>query len=51
MDMPLEPGDIVYLPVNGMGGWNDVIRAVSPTILTISQALDPFVLAKALTEN
>jgi polysaccharide export outer membrane protein len=51
MDMPLEPGDIVYLPVNGMGGWNDVIHAVSPTILTISRALDPFVLAKALTEN
>jgi polysaccharide export outer membrane protein len=51
LDMPLEPGDIVYLPVNGMGGWNDVIQAVSPTILTISRALDPFVLAKALTEN
>jgi polysaccharide export outer membrane protein len=51
MDMPLEPGDIVYLPVNGMGGWNDVIEAISPTILTVSRALDPFVLAKALTDN
>lgn len=51
MDMPLEPGDIVYLPANGMGGWNDVIQAISPTILTISRALDPFVLAKAFTED
>lgn len=51
IDMPLQPGDIVYLPVNGMGGWNDVITAISPTILTISRALDPFVLAKALRED
>jgi lipopolysaccharide/colanic/teichoic acid biosynthesis glycosyltransferase/protein involved in polysaccharide export with SLBB domain len=51
LDMPLEPGDIVYLPVNGMGGWNDVIEAISPTILTISRALDPFVLAKTITDS
>jgi len=50
MDMPLEPGDIVYMPANGMGGWNDVIEAISPTILAASRALDPFVLAKALTD-
>lgn len=50
LDMPLEPGDIVYLPVNGIGGWNDVIEAISPTILAASRALDPFVLAKALTD-
>ncbi|MEP0201338.1 MAG: sugar transferase [Halioglobus sp.] len=51
VDMPLQPGDIVYMPVNGMGGWNDVIAAISPTILTISRALDPFVLAKTLSEE
>jgi polysaccharide export outer membrane protein len=51
MDMPLEPGDIVYLPVNGMGGWNEIIAAISPTILTISRALDPFVLAKSLATD
>jgi polysaccharide export outer membrane protein len=50
MDMPLEPGDIIYMPANGMGGWNDVIEAISPTILAASRALDPFVLAKALTD-
>jgi len=51
MDMILQPGDIVYLPVNGIGGWNDVITAISPTIMLISRALDPFVLAKALEDN
>jgi lipopolysaccharide/colanic/teichoic acid biosynthesis glycosyltransferase/protein involved in polysaccharide export with SLBB domain len=51
MDMPLQPGDIVYMPVNGMGGWNDIIKAISPTIVTLGRALDPFVLAKALENN
>ena len=49
-DMPLEPGDIVYIPPNGIGGWNDVIAAISPSITLFSQALDPFVLAKALED-
>jgi hypothetical protein len=49
--MVLQPGDIVYLPVNGMGRWNDVIAAISPTIMMFSRALDPFVLAKGLEEN
>ena len=49
-DMPLEPGDIVYVPPNGMGSWNEVIEAISPTITVISKALDPFVLAKAIQD-
>ena len=51
MDMPLQPGDIVYMPVNGIGGWNDVIKAISPTIMMFSRALDPFVLAKGLEDE
>lgn len=49
-DMPLEPGDIVYVPPNGIGGWNDVVAAITPTISMISLALDPFVLAKAISD-
>jgi polysaccharide export outer membrane protein len=49
-DMPLEPGDIVYVPPNGVGSWNDVVAAISPTIEMISLALDPFVLAKAISD-
>ena len=51
IDMPLEPGDIVYVPLSGMGGWNEIIAAISPTILTISRALDPFVIAKTLSDD
>jgi polysaccharide export outer membrane protein len=49
IDMRLQPDDIVYVPNNGIGNWNDVIEAISPTISMISDALYPFVLAKALT--
>jgi polysaccharide export outer membrane protein len=49
-DLPLEPGDIVYVPPNGIGGWNDVVAAISPTIEIFSLALDPFVLAKAIAD-
>ncbi len=49
-DLPLEPGDIVYVPPNGIGGWNDVVAAITPTISMISLALDPFVLAKAISD-
>lgn len=48
-DMPLEPGDIVYVPPNGIGNWNDVVNAITPTIAMFSLALDPFVLAKAIS--
>jgi len=48
-DMPLEPGDIVYMPPNGIGSWNEVVAAITPTIQMISLALDPFVLAKAIS--
>jgi polysaccharide export outer membrane protein len=51
LDFPLEPGDIVYLPVNGVGGWNEVIAAITPTILAISRALDPFVLAATISND
>ena len=51
MDMPLEPGDIVYLPLNNLGTWNDVIAAISTSVGVISQALEPFVLARAISNN
>ena len=50
LDMPLQPDDIVYIPNNGVGNWNEVVAAISPTITMFSDALYPFVLAKALTE-
>ena len=49
-DMPLQPDDIIYVPNNGIGNWNDVIEAISPTIALISDAMYPFVLAEAIRD-
>lgn len=49
-DMPLEPGDVIYIPPNGIGNWNDVVAAIVPTVEMISLALNPFVLAKAIND-
>jgi polysaccharide export outer membrane protein len=47
-DMPLQPDDIIYVPNNGIGNWNDVIEAISPSITLLSDAMYPFVLAEAI---
>ena len=49
-DMPLQPDDIVYVPNNGIGNWNEVIEAISPSISLVSDALYPFVLAEAIRD-
>lgn len=49
-DFPLIPGDIVYVPNNSIGRWNDVIAAITPTLSAFSQSLDPFVTLKALED-
>ena len=48
-DMPLQPDDIIYIPNNGIGNWNEVIEAISPSITLLSDAMYPFVLAEAIT--
>lgn len=49
-DFPLLPGDIVYVPNNSIGRWNDVIAAITPSLSAFSQSLDPFVTLKALED-
>ena len=49
-DFPLQPGDVVFVPNNAIGHWNDVIAAVRPTLGAFSAGLDPFVTMKALED-
>ena len=49
-DFPLEAGDVVFVPNNAIGHWNDVIAAISPTLSAVSAGLDPFVTMKALED-
>lgn len=47
-DLPLAAGDIVYIPRNALGNWNDAIQAIKPSIGLISSSLQPFVQLKFL---
>ncbi len=50
-DLPLLPGDIVYVPKTILGGWNDVLSEIAPTISLFGATLEPFVQLKFLTEE
>lgn len=39
----LQPGDIVFVPPNGVGTWNQVLADLLPSLQTISGVLNPFV--------
>ncbi len=47
-DLQLQPDDIVYVPDNLIESWNQVIRAVTPTLQLAGGALQPFVQVKFL---
>lgn len=48
-DLQLQPDDIVYVPDNWVENWNQVVRAVTPTLQLAGGALQPFVQVKFLT--
>ena len=43
LPFPLQPGDVVFVPPNGIGTWNQVIAALLPSLQTVSGVLNPFV--------
>ena len=47
----LQPGDIVYIPPNGVGTWNQVIGALLPSLETVGAVLNPFVSIAYLTRT
>jgi len=48
--LPLQDGDIIYVPKNSFGSWNDVIAEILPSLQTVSAILQPFVAIKFLNE-
>jgi polysaccharide export outer membrane protein len=50
-DLPLQPGDIVYVPQTPLADWNDVIAQIAPTLALISGTLEPFVQIKFLSDS
>ena len=40
---PLRDGDIIYVPKNRFGNWNDTLAELLPSLTTVSAILTPFV--------
>jgi polysaccharide biosynthesis/export protein len=45
----LEPGDIVFVPPNGLASWNQVMNLLLPSLNTVNSILNPFVSIKYLS--
>lgn len=51
LPMQLMDGDVVYVPKNAFGNWNDAIAEILPSLQAVSALLQPFVSLTYLNEN
>jgi polysaccharide export outer membrane protein len=51
MPMSLVDGDIIYVPKTTMGGWNEALTEILPTLQAFSAILQPFVQINYLRNN
>ncbi|MBW6504967.1 polysaccharide biosynthesis/export family protein [bacterium] len=50
LSMQLAEGDVVYIPKNAFGTWNDAIAEILPSLQAVSALLQPFVQIKFLND-
>jgi len=51
LPMPLQDGDIVFVPKTGLGGWNEIIEQILPTFQLIGVVAQPYMLYEAATDD
>ena len=51
LPMQLMEGDVVFIPKNTFGTWNDIITEILPSLTAVSTLLQPFVSIKFLTQK
>jgi polysaccharide export outer membrane protein len=51
MPMSLQDGDIIYVPKTTMGGWNEALQEILPSLQAVSAILQPFVQIEYLKNN
>lgn len=51
LPMPLQDGDIVYVPKTRLGGWNEAISEILPTFQLMGALISPFLWAEALKDD
>jgi len=50
LPLSLKDGDIIFVPKTPMGGWNEALSELLPTLQTIAAVVQPFVQIKFLTD-
>ena len=50
LPMQLLEGDVIYIPKNAFGTWNDAITEILPSLTAVSALLQPFVSIKFLSQ-
>ena len=51
LTLQLQEGDVVYVPKNAFGTWNDAIAEILPSLQAVSALLQPFVSIQYLNNN
>ena len=51
LPMPLNDGDIVFVPKTALGGWNEVISEILPTFQLFGAIAQPFLWADAINDD
>ncbi|NJC89265.1 MAG: sugar transporter [Desulfuromonas sp.] len=51
LPLPLNDGDIVFVPKTGLGGWNEIISELLPTFQLIGAVAQPFLWADAINND
>lgn len=51
LDLPLEPGDVVYVPSSDVGDWNSAVAQILPSLQLLGGILTPINLIQNLNAN
>lgn len=51
LDLPLEPGDVVYVPSSDIGDWNSAVAQILPSLQLLGGVLTPITLIQNLNSN
>lgn len=51
LDLPLEPGDVVYVPSSEIGDWNSAVAQILPSLQLLGGILTPINLIQNLNGN
>ncbi|MEM6902984.1 MAG: sugar transferase [Pseudomonadota bacterium] len=51
LDLPLQAEDVIFIPKDGFGDWNDVVATILPSLQLVGGTLQPFVQIRFLLDD